>query len=491
MYGLSYEQRLMMRPSSGIFFVKIVCFILVLLVLAGCGPLNNKLVRTKLYQGGARTSPRINVFLTLKDDKGPALRLEVASLEILADDLWLPLTEGPITLDSISIGKGQLFLGAQNVAPGSYERLRLTVNKGSMKRAEGEEYHVVAFDSVQIELPLSSSVDLDPEDSSSLLLTWDTESSLLPGPSLHPAMTAVTPVGELPVNLVFVTCPEIDTMFVIRTDKNWVVDSFGLKGSPSYVAINSDSPYPQLYILTPGDREIKVVDLFTYRTKEFVKAPLNDRPTFMAISPNGRTAFLLDEKSGYLSRIDMVTGGNTARIQLGYRPKFLTYLKEQNLLAVSLSLSQQVLLLEPQNLGTIARISTGRAPFGITISGDLLYVAESQDETVSVIDLTTRRKQGQIFVGLGPLYLQEANNQIYVSNFMDGTLSVLISGQLGTAQTIAGLGRPQAMAFDKDYQRLYVADEEAQALTVINVVSNQIIGRISLGAKPLDLAVVQ
>jgi YVTN family beta-propeller protein len=66
-----------------------------------------------------------------------------------------------------------------------------------------------------------------------------------------------------------------------------------------------------------------------------------------------------------------------------------------------------------------------------------------------------------------------------------------LPGQLGVVQNIADVGKPVEMAYDQFYQRLYVADEKTGGLTVIDVNSNTIIGRIPLGAKPLDLIVVQ
>jgi YVTN family beta-propeller protein len=94
-------------------------------------------------------------------------------------------------------------------------------------------------------------------------------------------------------------------------------------------------------------------------------------------------------------------------------------------------------------------------------------------------------------VGNGPRRLLGTDSQIYVSNYLDGSLSVLAADQLWVLQEIQGLGRPQEMAFNQFYRRLYVADEESSALAVVDATSNLLLGRISLGAKPLGLAVIQ
>ena len=94
-------------------------------------------------------------------------------------------------------------------------------------------------------------------------------------------------------------------------------------------------------------------------------------------------------------------------------------------------------------------------------------------------------------VGFGPRRLVDADGQIFVSNYKDGSLSVLIPGQLGALQEIFGLGEPLEMIFDDFYRRIYVADQSVDGLLVIDTNSNQLISKISLGAKPLGLAIIQ
>jgi YVTN family beta-propeller protein len=47
------------------------------------------------------------------------------------------------------------------------------------------------------------------------------------------------------------------------------------------------------------------------------------------------------------------------------------------------------------------------------------------------------------------------------------------------------------MAFSETYQRLYVSDEQARGLAIIDTANDQFIGYISLGARPVGLAIIQ
>jgi hypothetical protein len=47
------------------------------------------------------------------------------------------------------------------------------------------------------------------------------------------------------------------------------------------------------------------------------------------------------------------------------------------------------------------------------------------------------------------------------------------------------------MAFNQFYRRLYVTDEAAAGLAIIDVNANRLLGHLSLGARPFGLAVIQ
>ena len=199
----------------------------------------------------------------------------------------------------------------------------------------------------------------------------------------------------------------------------------------------------------------------------------------------------MDEQNGYLSRINLTTGRIISRVLLGDRPVYAAYLEEMNTLAVSLSHSQKVLLLDPDSLRVMRSLSTGNEPQGLIVLDNQLILAEYGDDTISITDLSSRGNQNRLSVGLGPRRLLETGNQIYVGNYQQGSISVLVPGQFGVIQEIYGLGRPLEMAFDPSYSRLYVADEKKAALAVIDTNSNMLAGFIALGARPFDLDVIQ
>lgn len=478
-----------------IFYGSFFFLLLLLALLTGCLPSTSGTDReftsrlASLKKDPQHTA-RLSCFLNLKDERGEAIRLEVSSIEVFSEDSSLLLTNDPLKIDSTAIGAGQIFIGGTALPPGNYNRLRFTVTRGEVKNDDGK-YEVKAAEPFFVNVNLNPGMYLEPEDSSTLLITWDVQNSLQSDNTLNPDLTATPSLRQMLLNLIFVSCPEIDTVFVVRADKNWVVDSFGLKGEPTYLAID---PVERnlLYVLASRDRMVKVVELSSFRVINFFPVPLNDTPTFMTISPDGRDAYLLDERNGYLSRVNLTSGSIEARILLGDQPVYAAYLQEQNLLAVSLYLSQKILLLNPLSLGVVRSISTGSAPQGLIVLENQLYVAESGDNTVSITDLSSRGTQNRLMVGFGPRRLLETtNNQIFVSNYKDNSLSVMLPGQFGVIQEIYGLDRPLEMVLNEFYHRLYVTDEMKAALAVIDTDSDKLLGFIALGAQPFDLDIIQ
>jgi DNA-binding beta-propeller fold protein YncE len=482
-----------MRSAPITISTHVVCLALALLLVAvsgGCQPYERLLKRPQFKSDSPlHHTARLNSFLTLEDKQGQDLQLEVANLEILVGDLWLPLTTGPMTIDSKEIGKGQQFLGGEAVPPGQYQRLRMTVSKAILSKPDGKQQALKSVPQ-QVMMSLAQGVSLEPGDSKILSFTWDVENSIQADDSFTPQFFVASPLRSLPVNQVFISCPDINTVFAVRTDKNWVVDSMGLTGRPTSLAIDRSVGRERLYVLTPGEKVVKVVDLSSYRVVDSYPT-LNDETTYMTISPDGKWAYILHERSGYLSRMNLQTGQIGPRVLLGARPNYATYLGPQELLAVSLPLTQKVLLIDPESLRLVRTISTGSNPEGVLVFDNQIYIAESGDASVTTNGLSNRGSQSRLMVGFGPRRLVAAGDQIFVSNYKDGSLSVLLPGQLGSVQEIYGLGEPLEMVFTQFFRRLYVADERDEALVVIDVNSSQILGLIALGAKPFGLAEIQ
>ena len=121
---------------------------------------------------------------------------------------------------------------------------------------------------------------------------------------------------------------------------------------------------------------------------------------------------------------------------------------------------------------TITRL--GNAPFGIAYDSvnEKIYVTNSNDNTVSVIDITTNTVIDTITVGIEPFDIayDRDNQRMYVSNGGDNTVSVINTTTNTVDPTPITVGSaPYGIAYDLVSDRMYVANSLDDTVSVINL----------------------
>ena len=109
-------------------------------------------------------------------------------------------------------------------------------------------------------------------------------------------------------------------------------------------------------------------------------------------------------------------------IKTGKTPKVLTSSPDGRYLFVANWHSDSVSVIqidspEPRDWSVVRTLGTGRVPRGLSVSRDSknLYVADMGGSMLTVYDLSTFRKAGEINVGRNPRHLVDDGNHIYVS----------------------------------------------------------------------------
>jgi DNA-binding beta-propeller fold protein YncE len=464
--------------------------LLCIIFLTGCSApavknfSNNSLSRSP---AALQQPARLAVFLQLRQSSAPAVTITLSSVEILAGDSWVPLTSRPVRIDAAQIGAGQMFVAAHGVPVGTIERLRFVVEKASIVKG-GMEIPLTSTEPV-IEMILPTDLDIGKGDSETLFVTWDVLASLQGTTSLTPVMSAVQQAVRLTTDLAYVACPGINTVYVVRTDKNWVVGSFGIQGNPIYLAV--DGSQDRLYVLTGNDGDIKVIETTSNKLIDRFKIPLLYDPSFMVMSPDGLWAYIVEKRSEYIYKVDLRSGSLADRVHLGVETSYVNYLDEQQQLAISSALANKVLLVDPQNLAILGEITVGNAPEGVAVWEGQLYIAESRARKVTVYDLNRGVVRNRINVGLTPKRILATANRIFVVNYGDKTISVVQPGQFAAYKEIPLGGTPLEMAVAKNQRWLYVGEKESMGLRIVDPTSGQVAGFIELGAVPLGLSVLQ
>jgi YVTN family beta-propeller protein len=175
-------------------------------------------------------------------------------------------------------------------------------------------------------------------------------------------------------------------------------------------------------------------------------------------------------------------------------------------------------------------IAVGRAPAGLAVhdSGEAVFVAERDDDSVAVVEVITQRVIARAKVGTHPfaltfdaarqrLYvlnvqsddvtvldvrdvfrgrisviatvpvgkapygaaLADAGQLLYVTNQHDGTVSVIDAQQLSVVRTLKGFGYPEGVAARGD--RVYVVNWMDDNVSVLDATTGALIRTIATG----------
>lgn len=120
----------------------------------------------------------------------------------------------------------------------------------------------------------------------------------------------------------------------------------------------------------------------------------------------------------------------------------------------------------------------------------LVYATTASDDTVSVVDSATHRVTGTIKVGDDPwsVAVDPVTHTVYVTNAKDGTLSVIDTTTARVTGTIE-VGQYADVAVDPGTHTVYVTNSGDDTLLVIDAASMRVTGTVKVGDHPSGVAV--
>jgi DNA-binding beta-propeller fold protein YncE len=416
---------------------------------------------------------------------GQQVKVVLAAVELSDGGQWLPLLHQPMTITSEQAALGPLLDRAQ-VPAGQYRLLRYRISQ-AMAVQDGREI-VLQPPSQPVEYQLAKPLSLQNTHSVSLFFHWDIAASLRQAPQFVAAISASEQRLPLTTELAFVSCPEINTVYLIRTDQNRICGSWGITGRPTY--LKAFKGKNELYVLAADQAVIKVLELSSGRLKDQIRLPMISKPSFMALDQQGKNAYLLDQATDTVYRIDLASGSLAAQERIGERLNFAVFLEDQKRLAVSADRSQRVLLLDQTTLKIQQSLSVGSEPQGILSYNKNLYVVEGLAHAVSLHNVNTGKSLRQQ-VGRGPSRLLTHNRTLLVSNAIGGSISFLNPDQMTVVKEISIGGTPGEMAVSDTRNWLYVNDSKDEAVAVLDLANHRLMMRINLQARPLAIDVIQ
>jgi YVTN family beta-propeller protein len=185
-------------------------------------------------------------------------------------------------------------------------------------------------------------------------------------------------IGKKPVGIAFsldgqyayVVCRNSDNLVVLDATTRAILDSIAVGNKPVALAISLDGE--RLYIVNRSSNDVAVIDVSIASTPVLLtKIAVGEEPEGIAILPDGNKLYVSNSKSNTVSVFQVLSGG-----------PYLSFLRT---------------------------IPVGQKPSGVAVTkpgsfsdGEYVYVANREDDTVSVIDTTNDTVIATIPVGKGP-----------------------------------------------------------------------------------------
>lgn len=144
-------------------------------------------------------------------------------------------------------------------------------------------------------------------------------------------------------------------------------------------------------------------------------------------------------------------------------------------------------------LTVIATVAVGHLPIGVAANPktNRIYVTSNFDHAVSVIDGFTNKLLASIPIGLQPvgIAVDPLTNLIYVANSKDDTVSVINGDNNSIVATVRVGHAPWGVAVNPRSDNIFVTNADDGTVSVIDGATNTVSRTIGVGRSPMGVAV--
>jgi cation/acetate symporter len=265
--------------------------------------------------------------------------------------------------------------------------------------------------------------------------------------------------------------------------------------SPVFVAVSPNGRHA--YIANRSAQIVTVVDTAVNQVTATIPIAAGP-PQFLAFAPDGRTLYVSvfnDQRTIHaIDVLDTATNVVVATIPQPARPYLAAVTRDGKRLYIPNHDTASLSVISTDTNSVIAEVKVAPNPHWVAFSrdGTRAYTANHESNVVSVIDTTTLEVLATTPVGASPHSIAVHPNLPLVANVnYDGdTMSVIDTTNDKVVATIPVGHNPQDIAWAPDGRFAYVVNQGSNTISVINARTNQVTATIPTGANPTSIAVL-
>lgn len=298
--------------------------------------------------------------------------------------------------------------------------------------------------------------------------------------------------ADLPSPALLVLNKEDATLAIVDLATGKVTGRIATGPGPHEVAVEGRTAYVTNYgsARAPGN-SLSVIDLVAQKERRFDVAPLV-RPHGVAVA-SGKVWFTA-EGSKLIARYDPVANKLDAMLGTGQNSTHMVALSKDGLEIYTVNISSgSISIFTNPPAWTQTVIPSGKGPEGFDISADgkELWAANSQDGTVSIIDLKYKQLTETFEVGTkrsNRLKLTLDHKLALISDLAANELVILDVASRKVIKRIAVGKAPEGILLDPSGTRAFIAVSGGNHVAILDLDKLSITGHLDTGAGPDGMA---
>ena len=263
-----------------------------------------------------------------------------------------------------------------------------------------------------------------------------------------------------------------------------------LAASPAHAA-------GRIYVSSEKDNTVTVLD--AGKGDQIASPVVCKRPRHMRWTPDRKQLLVACGDDHVIALWDPAANKVTARLDVGEDPEAFDLSPDGRTLYASNEEDSALTAYDLHARRKLFQVKVGGEPEGVLASpdGKLVYVTSEVANLVHVVDVASRKVVSNVAVGKRPRRLVLAGGELWVTNELDASVSVIRTSDHTVQGRIAFLPpgmrsedvSPVGMVLAPDGKTAYVALGRANHVAVVDVPTRQVKSYVLVGKRPWGLAI--
>jgi YVTN family beta-propeller protein len=220
-------------------------------------------------------------------------------------------------------------------------------------------------------------------------------------------------------------------------------------------------------------------------------------PGFVAVSPNGRQAYIANRNAQIVTVVDTAVNQVTATIPItAGPPQFLAFAPDGRTLYVTIYNDTRTIhvvdVLDTATNTVVGTIPQQARPYlpAVTRDGKRLFIPNHDIGSVSVVSTDTNTVIAQVPVAPNPhsVAFSRDSSRAYTANHESNVVSVVDTTTLEVLATIPVGKSPHSIAVHPNLPLVAIVNYDASSVSMIDSITNRVLTTIPVGKNPQDIA---